>query len=243
MDFVKKFYLIFQLYRRPETKTLSKNHESIVYNLNVKMSEKAEAQIRVNETNDTLNGVNETVAEIEDGIIVLREQIVKQKAECQRKRDLLVKEKLETLDLAREQEKLNADKSKEVEILKSNLKESEKTLGVIVRENERLDKIRAGMEEDEAKEQSQLAEEEAHLTELIRVGIEMHELEKETEVNYHKLKEETLASTEKAVEKTRVETERLKAVKEEHDLKKEEIKEVHGLLKALQQHIEESKIL
>lgn len=207
------------------------------------MSEKAEAQIRVNETNDTLNGVNETVAEIEDGIIVLREQIVKEKAECQDKRDLLVKEKLETLNLAREQEKLNADKSKEVEILKSNLKETEKTLGVIVKENERLDRIRAGLEEEEAKEQSQLAGEEARLEELIRLGVEMRELEKETEVNYHKLKEETLASTEKAVEKTRVETERLKAVKEEHDLKKEEIKEVHGLLKALQQHIEESKIL
>lgn len=231
------------MYRRPETKALSKNHESIVYNLNVKMSEKAEAQIRVNETNDTLNGVNETVAEIEDGIIVLREQIVKEKAECQDKRDLLVKEKLETLNLAREQEKLNADKSKEVEILKSNLKETEKTLGVIVKENERLDRIRAGLEEEEAKEQSQLAGEEARLEELISLGVEMRELEKETEVNYHKLKEETLASTEKAVEKTRVETERLKAVKEEHDLKKEEIKEVHGLLKALQQHIEESKIL
>ena len=100
--------------KRPEKKNLTKNHESIVYNLNLKMSEKAKAQIKVNETNDILTDINEVVAELEEGIIALREQIVKEKIECQEKRDLLVKENLETLNLARVQEASNQAKSKEV---------------------------------------------------------------------------------------------------------------------------------
>ena len=118
---------------------MAKKHQSVIYTLNAKMSEKAEAQIKVNETNDTLAGVNEHVQEMEEAILVVKEQIVKEKAEARVKRDLLVKEKIETLKLAREQEMANETKKKDVDILKSDLNETEKTLRIIYRENEKLD--------------------------------------------------------------------------------------------------------
>ncbi len=60
---------------KPKTKVLMKRHHQVIQELNAKMAEKAEAQIRVNETNDVLAGVNERVKEAEEAILVLREQV------------------------------------------------------------------------------------------------------------------------------------------------------------------------
>ena len=101
----------------------------------------------------------------------------------------------------------------------------------------------AGLNAEANAEQSHLTVEEGNLTNQINIGIRQREMDQKTDAEYYKLKTETLANTEKAVEKTKTETERLKVVKEEHEKKQEEIKEVHIILKALQQHIEESKVL
>ena len=72
-------YNLYQVYIiinfRPQTKQLAIRHQEVIKELNAKMAEKAEAQIRVNETNDELDMVNINVDEIEEEILVLKEQV------------------------------------------------------------------------------------------------------------------------------------------------------------------------
>ncbi len=62
---------------KPQTKSLAARHHKVIQELNKKMAEKAEAQIRVNETNDVLAGVNEKIKEAEEAILLLKEQVNK----------------------------------------------------------------------------------------------------------------------------------------------------------------------
>lgn len=68
-------YLLLIINFRPQTKQLAIRHQEVIKELNAKMAEKAEAQIRVNETNEELDMVNINVDEIEEEILVLKEQV------------------------------------------------------------------------------------------------------------------------------------------------------------------------
>lgn len=205
------------------------------------MSQKAAAQIQVNETKDELESVNEKTHQIEEEIIALKEQVVKEKAIAREQRDLLVKEKIETLNLARDQEAANASKAKELDIVQSNLKETEKVLRLVFRENEKLTEIMNGLDAEANKEEHDLQAQKTRLDNQIAEGIRLRNQDTETEKNYHQTKTDTIQNTKDAGERTKVEIENVKELKEEAELKKVGVKEVHGVLKAVQVSIEESK--
>ena len=235
------FSQILIINNRPEKLTLAKTHQSIIYDLNKKMSQKAAAQIQVNETKDELEGVNEKTRQIEEEIIALKEQVVKEKAVAREQRDSLVKEKIETLNLARDQEAANSSKAKELDIVQSNLKETEKVLRLVFRENEKLTGIMNELDAEANKEENDFNDQTTRLNNQIAEGIRLRNLDTDTEKNYHQTKADTIQNTKDTGERTKVEIENVKELKEEAELKKIGVKEVHGVLKAVQVTIEESK--
>ena len=213
----------------------------MIYDLNAKMSDKAEAQIRVNETYDTLKSVNETVADMEEAIIQLKEQVVKEKNEARLIKNQLDEQRLQTMKKSRLQEELNTAKSKEVEIVKSDLKETDKSLRFVFRENEKLEQIRQELEATIQQAESELEAERAKYNQQVAESVRLHSEDTQGEKDYLKTKEETIRSTKEAADRTKVEIENLKELKEQHEMKKLEVKEVHNLLKSIQIQIDESK--
>ena len=226
---------------RPQKNSLSRTHQDVIYDLNAKMSDKAEAQIRVNETYDTLKSVNETVADMEEAIIQLKEQVVKEKNEARLIKNQLDEQRLQTMKKSRLQEELNTAKSKEVEIVKSDLKETDKSLRFVFRENEKLEQIRQELEATIQQAESELEAERAKYNQQVAESVRLHSEDTQGEKDYLKTKEETIRSTKEAADRTKVEIENLKELKEQHEMKKLEVKEVHNLLKSIQIQIDESK--
>ncbi len=148
--------------------------------------------------------------------------------------DILVAEKLATLELARSQEESNNAKSKEVEILKSGLKDADKQAQLVVKENQKLMEVMTSLEAEIAKETANLEAQRVHLSSQVAEGIRIRNEDVRTVQEYEANKAETISDTERAVEKTKVEVERLKELKEKHEYKKLEVKEVHNNLKAIQ---------
>jgi hypothetical protein len=178
---------------------------------------------------------------MEEAIIFLKEQVVKEKNEARLQKNQLDQEKLETLGKARDQEALNEIKSKEVDVVKSNLKETDKTLRIIFRENEKLEKILNDLKTEIEKQEAQLNNDKTTYNNHVTEGIRLRNLDADTEKNYNETKNETIENTKNAGERTKIEIENVKELKEQQEMKKLEIKEIHNTLKSIQVQIEESK--
>ncbi|XP_013404128.1 myosin-2 heavy chain-like [Lingula anatina] len=159
----------------PERDGMRKKHEEIIATLNVRLAEKATNQISLNETRDQLRATNQNIVNLEENILILKEDMIQERADARMEKKRLKKAVYDTTMKVREQRDANIVKKKELDALLEKLAESEGQLDMIRKSIRRYDTSRAKLEGQERALMAQLNREIKQNQELKQKRIEIEE--------------------------------------------------------------------
>ncbi|XP_052697827.1 myosin-11-like isoform X4 [Crassostrea angulata] len=175
----------------PERELIRQKHEEIISQLNERMAEKANMQIILNETRDKVRQTNQSIVDLEDGILQLKEDLIQERTEARQEKKKLKRAVTDTSDMTKEQKQINVDKKKELDVIHERMMESEGKLEALRKSLRRYETSKAKLEGQERQLNAQLAKQLKMNEEMRRKGTaiinEDMKLQKEFEDNEKQL--------------------------------------------------------
>lgn len=175
----------------PERELIRQKHEEIISQLNERMAEKANMQIILNETRDKVRQTNQSIVDLEDGILQLKEDLIQERTEARQEKKKLKQAVTDTSDMTKEQKQINVDKKKELDVIHERMMESEGKLEALRKSLRRYETSKAKLEGQERQLNAQLAKQLKMNEEMRRKGTaiinEDMKLQKEFEDNEKQL--------------------------------------------------------
>ncbi|XP_022333249.2 uncharacterized protein LOC111130456 isoform X5 [Crassostrea virginica] len=175
----------------PERELIRQKHEEIISQLNERMAEKANMQIILNETRDKVRQTNQSIVDLEDGILQLKEDLIQERTEARQEKKKLKRAVTDTSDMTKEQKQINVDKKKELDVIHEKMMESEGKLEALRKSLRRYETSKAKLEGQERQLNAQLSKQLKLNEELRRKGTaiinEDMKLQKEFEDNEKQL--------------------------------------------------------
>ncbi|XP_071797447.1 uncharacterized protein [Asterias amurensis] len=178
----------------PERDMVRTQHEEVISQLNQRMADKASKQITLNETRDELRDTNQKIVDLETGIMILKEDMIQERADARREKKHLKQCVHDTTKKTKRQKEANIAKKKELDVLQEELVISENDLSDIRKIIRRHEANKARYENQEITFQDQLDRENKENADLKEKGIELgqHLLQMEKQ---HLLKKAQLEQT------------------------------------------------
>ncbi|XP_063715714.1 trichohyalin-like [Symsagittifera roscoffensis] len=124
----------------PERNKLQERHEEVVTHLNQTMQEKASKQILLNDTRDQLREAHQTIADIQDDMEFLEEQLREERRETKRQKKELKKEIEETKESIKEQQSQNESEKDQLDGFRKELEEKRERLQIKTRSTGLIEK-------------------------------------------------------------------------------------------------------
>ncbi|XP_038075392.1 coiled-coil domain-containing protein 175-like [Patiria miniata] len=115
----------------PERDMVRTQHEEVISQLNQRMADKASKQITLNETRDELRDTNQKIVDLETGIMILKEDMIQERADARREKKHLKQCVHDTTKKTKRQKEANMAKRKELDVLKEEVVISENELSDI----------------------------------------------------------------------------------------------------------------
>jgi len=157
----------------PERDMVRTQHEEVISQLNQRMADKASKQITLNETRDDLRDTNQKIVDLETGIMILKEDMIQERADARREKKHLKQCVHDTTKKTKRQKEANMAKKKELDVLKEELIISENELSDIRKIIRRHEANKARYENQEYSFQSQLDRECKENADLKERGFEL----------------------------------------------------------------------
>ncbi|XP_022107869.1 coiled-coil domain-containing protein 175-like isoform X2 [Acanthaster planci] len=157
----------------PERDMVRTQHEEVISQLNQRMADKASKQIALNETRDELRDANQKIVDLETGIMILKEDMIQERADARREKKHLKQCVHDTTKKTKRQKEANMAKKKELDILKEELVVSENELSDIRKIIRRHEANKARYENQQYSFQDQLDREQKENADLKERGFEL----------------------------------------------------------------------
>ncbi|XP_062612590.1 putative leucine-rich repeat-containing protein DDB_G0290503 isoform X1 [Saccostrea cucullata] len=154
----------------PERELIRQKHEEIISQLNERMAEKANMQIILNETRDKVRQTNQSIVDLEDGILQLKEDLIQERTEARQEKKKLKRAVTDTSDMTKEQKQINVDKKKELDVIHEKMMESDGKLDALRTSLRRYETSKAKLEGQERQLNAQLSKQLKLNEELRRKG-------------------------------------------------------------------------
>jgi DNA repair exonuclease SbcCD ATPase subunit len=157
----------------PERDMVRTQHEEVISQLNQRMADKASKQITLNETRDELRDTNQKIVDLETGIMILKEDMIQERADARREKKHLKQCVHDTTKKTKRQKEANVAKKKELDVLKEELVISENELSDIRKVIRRHEANKARYENQQYSFQEQLDREHKENADLKERGFEL----------------------------------------------------------------------
>ncbi|KAJ8044674.1 hypothetical protein HOLleu_07468 [Holothuria leucospilota] len=174
----------------PERDMVRRQHEEVIAQLNQRMADKAGKQITLNETRDKLRETNQQIIDLETGIVILKEDMIQERADARQEKKRLKQAVHETTKKIKRQKEANLAKKKQVDTLQEEVMESENVLLEIKRSVKRYDSSKARMEAQKKSLLDQLENENKENEILKEKGMELESIFVKLERQYAEVKDE-----------------------------------------------------